>query len=98
MLSSGLTFSDQCSGKPAKSSGQSALKTRSLSICLFTIRKNTKAYGTGSGGAQSETEPLIEVPWSESILQPLQHRLDEDEPWSPHESKQHMVRSEALAG
>ena len=98
MLSSGFTLSDQCTGSPAKSSGQSALKTRTLSISLFSIRKNTKAYGAGSGGAQSETVPLIDVPRSESIPQPLQHWLDEDGPGSSDESKQHMVRSVALAG
>src|SRR6266567_1621422 len=56
-----------------------------------------KAYGSGSGGEQSETVPLKVPPFSDSTLHPMQHLF-----WASlmplQESKQHMVRSLAAAG
>src|SRR5712672_213829 len=66
-------------------------------ICFCSARKKIKAYGRASGGEQFEFVPLNELPFSDSIRQPMQHLFAAPSKLSI-ESKQHMVRSLAAAG
>src|SRR5689334_11122965 len=95
-LCSGFTPSNQYRGRFAKSRAQSALYTRTLVICFCSARKKINAYGKGSG-EQFEYVPLNELPFSDSIRQPMQHLFAAASKLLS-ESKQHIVRSLAAVG